>query len=60
MDYMTAYETSKKWNITKRRVQILCAQGRIQGAKKIGVMWVIPSDTEKPSDARKINKREVR
>lgn len=32
MEYMTAKEAAQKWNITVRRVQVLCSQGRIQGA----------------------------
>jgi hypothetical protein len=28
--------------VTPRRVQALCAQGRIRGAKKIGRDWMLP------------------
>ena len=52
MDYLSVQEYSKKWNISKRRIQVLCKEGRINGAKMIGNMWVIPEDTEKPVDAR--------
>ena len=49
-DYLTAPEIAKKWNITRRQVQYLCSQGRIEGAIKIGgYMWLIPKDTEKPT-----------
>ena len=30
MEYMTASQAAKKWNISQRRVQILCAEDRIQ------------------------------
>lgn len=52
MKYITASEAAKKWRITQRRVQILCAQGRIDGIFKLGENWAIPEDARKPSDAR--------
>lgn len=52
MDYITAQEAADKWGITRRRVQILCVQNRIEGAKRLGNMWVIPKDAEKPADGR--------
>ncbi len=53
MQYITASEAAKKWNISQRRVQILCAEGRISGIFKLGEAWAIPADTEKPEDKRK-------
>ena len=53
MEYMTASQASKKWNISQRRVQILCADGRIPGVFKLGETWAIPSDVEKPNDNRR-------
>ena len=53
MEYMTASQASKKWNISQRRVQILCAEGRIPGVFKLGETWAIPTDVEKPVDKRK-------
>ena len=50
---MTASQASKKWNISQRRVQILCAEGRIPGVFKLGETWAIPTDVEKPIDKRK-------
>lgn len=52
MDYMSAKETAEKWNITRRRVQLLCEQGRIDGAFKLSDVWVIPADAKKPEDGR--------
>ena len=51
-DYMTVKETAEKWGITPRRVQLLCVQGRIQGAAKYASVWAIPKDAEKPKDER--------
>lgn len=56
MDYISAQEASQNWDITKRRVQLLCASNRISGAVKIGNMWVIPADAQKPTDGRLKNK----
>jgi hypothetical protein len=52
MEYMTIKETSEKWNITARRIQVLCSEGRIEGAVRFGRAWAIPMDSHKPSDAR--------
>lgn len=53
MEFISAKEASDKWGISKRRVQILCAEGRINGAMKVGIVWVIPLDAMKPEDKRK-------
>lgn len=50
--YMTASQAAHKWNISQRRVQILCVQGRIEGAFKLGENWVLPIDANKPCDSR--------
>ena len=52
MEYLTTAEISKIWNISPRRVQILCKEGRVEGAVFKGV-WLIPSNTKKPEDPRK-------
>lgn len=52
MEYMSVIEAAEKWKITRRRIQVLCNQGRINGAQKVGTVWIIPSDEEKPKDAR--------
>lgn len=52
MDFLSIQDVSNKWNISKRRVQVLCHEGRIKGAKMIGNMWVIPENAKRPVDAR--------
>lgn len=52
MEYLTTIEMSEKWNITSRRIGVLCAEGRVEGAIKKGKTWLIPSEAEKPADAR--------
>lgn len=53
MEFMSSKEAADKWGISKRRVQVLCAEGRIDGAMKVGTIWVIPQGSWKPTDQRK-------
>lgn len=50
--FMTLSEAAKKWDISERRVNALCLEGRIEGASKFGKSWAIPANADKPSDAR--------
>ena len=52
MDIMTLKEASMKWNISVRRIAVLCKEGRIIGAEKIVGIWLIPKNSKKPEDAR--------
>ena len=59
MEYMTTSEIAKVWGITSRRVQILCKEGRIDGAIFKGI-WLIPENAKKPIDPRKERKKALR
>lgn len=52
MKYLTAKEAATNWGITSRRVQILCSEGRVSGAWRLGSAWAIPADAQKPMDER--------
>ena len=52
LEYITIKEASEKWNISIRRVQVLCRQERIPGARKFGRDCATPNDSEKPVDGR--------
>lgn len=52
MDYWKIRDAAEKWNITPRRVQTLCAQGRIEGAVRFGRDWLIPKNAKRPADGR--------
>ena len=52
MKYLSIKQTSEKWDISVRRIQVLCSEDRIPGAMKIGSYWAIPADAEKPDDQR--------
>ena len=47
-EYLTAIEAAERWNITTRRVQVLCNQNRISGAIKESGVWLIPFSAKKP------------
>ena len=52
LEFISAPEAAKKWGISERRVQKLCEENRIPGIAKFSRLWLIPKDTEKPTDAR--------
>lgn len=53
MEYQDVSATAKKWGVSARLVQRLCADGRIEGACKIGRSWAVPADAQKPDDPRR-------
>ena len=59
MEYLTAAEISKIWNISSRMVAYYCETGRIEGAIKKGKTWFIPSHAGKPAD-RRYSRKKVR
>ena len=59
MEYLTSAECAKNWGITQRRVAIYCKEGRIGGAVMKGRMWMIPENTQKPQDPRRMKKEGV-
>ena len=52
MEYLKIDEAAKKWALGVRRVQILCAEGKVEGAVRFGRSWMIPKDAIKPVDGR--------
>ena len=53
MDYMTLKQAGEKWGISPRMINYYCSEGRIPGAEKMGKVWLIPQNAEKPADGRK-------
>ena len=58
MEYLTANEIAQKWNISSRRVRILCGEGRVEGEIQKGILWLIPSNTQKPQELRRGRKKQ--
>ncbi|MBO5321241.1 MAG: hypothetical protein J6B22_01365 [Clostridia bacterium] len=52
MEYLNITETAEKWGISPRRLQTLCANGKVEGATRFGKAWMIPKTTQKPIDGR--------
>lgn len=46
----------EKWDISRRRVTLLCSQGRIEGAILKGNTWLITENAEKPDAPRRVRK----
>lgn len=57
MEYLTSNEIAEKWNISSRRVRILCGEGMVEGAIQKGILWLIPSNTQKPQELRRGRKK---
>jgi hypothetical protein len=51
MEYITAQQAAEKWGISDRRVRVLCAEGKIPGAVKLGKSYQIPKNSEKPANS---------
>jgi DNA-binding NarL/FixJ family response regulator len=49
MNLITVKDVANKWNISERRVQKLCIDGRIKGAHKVGPIWMIPDTAVLPT-----------
>lgn len=51
-EFMTVKEAATEWGITPRRVQVLCANGRVPLASRFNNGWAIPRNIPKPIDGR--------
>lgn len=56
-NWITAQEAAHAWGITDRRVQVLCADGKIEGVIRLKRGWLIPKGAQKPLDGRAKNGR---
>lgn len=52
MEFLSISQVADKWGLSARRINVLCSEGRLKGAMKIGSYWAIPADAEKPKDER--------
>lgn len=60
MDYWKIRDAAEKWKISPRRVQILCAQGRIDDAVRFGRDWMIPKNAKRPLDGRTKHAQQIK
>ena len=56
MEYLSIRQVAEKWGLSARRINVLCSEGRIEGAILKGRMWMIPKGVEKPDDPRKVRR----
>ncbi len=59
MDYLTANEIAEKWNISSRRVRILCNERRVEGAVQKAGIWLIPECAKKPEEHQRGRKKAI-
>lgn len=59
-EMINVQSAAQKWGISPRRVQILCNEGRIDGAVKKSGVWFIPTATPKPAKQNKLPRNQKR
>lgn len=52
MKYSSVKDIALKWNLSERRVRMMCEKGLIQGVNKENGLWHIPDDSKMPQDKR--------
>lgn len=53
-NYIIVRDAANKWGISTRRVRMLCAEGKVDGARLEGRSWLIPSEAARPIDGRSV------
>jgi hypothetical protein len=56
-NWIAPKDAAEMWGVSERRVQVLCANGQIEGVVRIKNGWLIPKGALKPSDGRVRNGR---
>ena len=59
MEFITIKQAAEKWDLTPRRVQMLCKEGKINGAQKWGNTWQIPSEATLPKEAERADSAQM-
>ena len=52
MEYLSIKQTSEKWGITVKRIQVLCIGDVNLVLERLAHIWAISADAEKPDDKR--------
>ncbi len=60
MDYLSTCQTSEKWGISTRQIQILCSQNLVSGATRIDYAGVIPQNAVKPIGVRTKSRKYIK
>lgn len=48
----TCKQLAREWSLSEKTINDLCKKGKISGAIKVGRIWQIPDNAEKPVDGR--------
>ena len=56
-DWITVKQAAESWGVSDRRVQYLCVNGKLPGAVRLDMGWLIPKNAQKPLDGRTRNGR---
>jgi len=59
LEYISVQEAAKLWNISDRRVRVLCSEGKIPGTIKVGRVYRIPVEALKPVDERTLRGKNI-
>lgn len=52
LKWITTEELAARWSVTAKHITYLLDRGRIPG-KKVGNVWIIPADVERPAPRKK-------
>lgn len=55
--YVTVNDMAERWFLDPRTVEIMYAEGKIEGVTRFGNVWAIPTDAKKPTDNRGISEK---
>lgn len=59
MQYMKVSQAAEKWELSARRVRLLCQENRINGVIRKGNLYMIPITAIKPQDGRSTGKSKL-
>ena len=59
MNYIKVSQAAEKWELSARRVRILCQEDKIEGVIRKGNLYMIPENAQKPADGRRKSSRQV-
>lgn len=47
--YISTKQAAERWNMSDRQVRKLCEDGKVEGATRVGKIWSIPENAQKPN-----------
>ena len=53
VQYISIKEYAQRYGVSSEQIKVYCQKGRIQGARRIGKLWIIPEDAPYPTDRPK-------